>query len=79
MKISVAVQIIEILNNEDLVTAEAIAGECGISVRSVHRYLDELTVCGIPVNMKRGKYGGVWLDEEYKKRNYNVLVPSKDF
>lgn len=77
--IKTALSLIKILTNSSTVTAKQLSKECGISQRSVYRYIDELTVCGIPVNTSRGHKGGISMDEDYKKRNYNYSVNSPDY
>ncbi len=46
--------------------AADLAGELGVSVRSVHRYFGMLEEMGIPVYAERGPYGGFSLVRGYK-------------
>src|SRR5512140_858506 len=46
--------------------AADLAGELGISVRSLHRYIGGLDDMGIPVYSERGPYGGLSLVRGYK-------------
>ncbi len=65
MKLTIAMQILKILQDNSVITAEVIGKKCGIHMRSVYRYLDELTVCGIPIQTKAGRYNsGVWIPDE---------------
>ena len=67
MKLTIAMQILKILQDNDVVTAEVIGKSCEISTRSVYRYLDELTVCGIPIQTKRGAHNdGIYIPADYK-------------
>ena len=75
----ITLQIIKALTNTSIVKCTSLAKHLNISCRSVYRYIDELTCYGIPINIKRGRNGGVYLDEDYKKRNYNYLVQSYDY
>ena len=38
--------------------AADLAGELGVSVRTLHRYFSELDEMGIPIYAERGPYGG---------------------
>lgn len=69
MRGTVLLQILKTLINEESVTAAELATLCGISERTAYRYIDELTVSGIPINTIRGRYGGFSLDEDYKRDN----------
>ena len=67
-KIENALKILKILNEYPRISASKIAIELDISVRSVFRYVDELTCCGYPINVERGRYGGISLDRDFKRR-----------
>ncbi len=74
MKLGIAIEILKILLNNSIVTAESIGVRCGIHRRSVYRYIDELTVCGIPIQTNRGKVnGGIYLPADYKQQK-NALM-----
>lgn len=74
MKLTIALQIIKILRNNDVVTAEFISKKCGISTRTVFRYLDEITVSGIPIQTKRGAHnGGIYIPSDYKEQKGTLL------
>lgn len=47
------------------VTAEELAGELGVSVRTVYRDLDALREASLPVGAERGRGGGYALDRSY--------------
>lgn len=66
--------IVKQLNSRPKVTAVELAQELGVSVRTVYRYLDELTVSGIPIDSQRGCYGGFSLDKEYKSNKHKIEV-----
>lgn len=59
--------ILRALFRQDNVTAPELASELGVSERTVYRYMDELTVSGIPINTVYGSKGGFRLEDEYKK------------
>ncbi len=46
-------------------TAERLADFLEISVRSVYRYIDELSLNGVPIRCQKGKNGGIFLDESF--------------
>ena len=46
--------------------APDLAGQLGISVRSLHRYMEKLDEMGIPIYSERGRYGGFSLMRGYK-------------
>jgi predicted DNA-binding transcriptional regulator YafY len=46
--------------------AADLAGELGVSVRTVHRYINQLNEMGIPIYSERGPYGGFSLVRGYK-------------
>lgn len=79
MKVQAILQLMKLLTNNATVTAKDCASECGISERSVYRYVDELTCAGIPIDMKRGNRGGISLDKDYKQRNYNYFISEPDY
>lgn len=49
-------------------TAEALAEEFEVSVRTVYRDIDQLSAAGVPVYTDRGRAGGVRLTEGYQMR-----------
>lgn len=54
------------LHRNKKTTAQAIADEFEISKRSVYRYIDSLTLLGVPVITKIGKSGGIeFIGEHY--------------
>ena len=75
----ITLTIIKALTNSSLITAEELSRECDVSTRTIYRYVDELTICGLPINTRAGNKGGIYLDEEYKKRNYNYTVKDGEF
>ncbi len=48
------------------VSAAELAARYGVSVRSIYRYVEELTVSGVPVDIAHGRYGGVYISDAYK-------------
>jgi predicted DNA-binding transcriptional regulator YafY len=60
------VKILLLLLSRRKVTASEIAAKYEISVRSVYRYVEELNVCGIPIDVARGRYGGISIADTFK-------------
>lgn len=51
------------------ITAKEIAERYEISVRSVYRYIEELTICGVPIDVARGRYGGLTIADTFRLPN----------
>lgn len=66
MKYQIMLKILTQLLSKRKITAREIAERYEISVRSVYRYLEELTVCGVPLDVSRGRYGGITVADTYK-------------
>lgn len=66
MKYQIMLNILTRLLSKRKVTAREIAERYGISVRSVYRYVEELNVCGVPVDVERGRYGGLSIADTYR-------------
>ena len=65
------------------VTAAYFAEKYGISVRTVYRYVDVLTLAAIPVHVQRGRDGGICISDSYKlpkgfmtKEEYEAAIES---
>ena len=59
------ISIIYILMNKGTVTAGELAERFEVSVRTIYRDIESLSMAGIPVYCKKGKYGGISLTEEF--------------
>jgi len=60
------ISLLMLLQRQPNQKAAELAGELGISVRSLHRYVGMLEEMGIPVYSERGPYGGFSLVRGYK-------------
>ena len=58
-------QIVYLLLEQERMTAEALAAQLGVSIRTVYRDVDALSAAGVPVCTTQGKGGGVALMEGY--------------
>lgn len=66
MKYPIMIKMLMLLTSRRKVTAREIADRFEISVRSVYRYVDELNVAGVPVDVVRGRYGGIFIADTFK-------------
>lgn len=76
MKINRLLEIILILLNKKSTTAKTLADRFDVSVRTIYRDIDELTLSGIPIYTAKGKGGGIYLLEDYKLNS--ALMTDKD-
>ena len=66
MKYETMIKMLVLLLSRRKTTAGEIAERYGVSIRSVYRYIEELTVAGIPIEVERGRYGGITIADTYK-------------
>lgn len=62
MKLSIAIDILRLLYRDESgipIPVSKIALRFGVTPRTIYRYLDELTCCGIPIDRVRGYGGGI--------------------
>lgn len=68
MRASRLLSLLILLQLRPRLTAEALAAEFGVSVRTIYRDIDELSASGIPVYGDRGPGGGFQLMQGYQTR-----------
>lgn len=66
MKCEILFELFFLLLRERKSTARALASRFDISERSVYRYLEELTVAGIPIDTQKGRHGGVQIADTFR-------------
>lgn len=66
MQIDRILEITNILIEEKKVTAKSLADRFDVSMRTIYRDIDTLTISGMPIEVKKGKNGGIGLIEGYK-------------
>lgn len=81
MKYQIMIKILMLLLARRKMSAREIAERYEISVRSVYRYIEELIVADIPINVERGRYGGIYIADTYRlpagyftKKEYEAAV-----
>ena len=60
------IKMLSLLLSRRKVTAKEIADRFEISVRSVYRYAEEMNVAGVPIDVVRGRYGGIYVCDTFK-------------
>ena len=76
MQIDRMFEIIYILIDKKTVTAKSLAERFEVSVRTIYRDIDKLSLAGIPVYMTKGKGGGISILEDYVLNK--TLLTSKE-
>ena len=66
MKYQIMIKMLMLLTSRRRVTAAEMADRFEISVRSVYRYVEELNVAGVPLDVVRGRYGGIFISDTFK-------------
>lgn len=66
MKYEILIKMMFLLLAKRKITAKELADRYEVSVRTIYRYIEELNVCGVPVDVNRGRYGGVMIADTYR-------------
>ena len=66
MKYQIMIDIMMLLLSKRKLSAQEIANRYDISQRSVYRYIDELNLCGVPIDVARGRYGGISIADTFR-------------
>ncbi len=66
MKYDIMLKILMLLLQKRKITASELAKKYEVSVRSIYRYVEELITCGVPVDVERGRYGGLTIADTYR-------------
>ena len=65
MKYGVMLKILMLLLQRRKITASELAERYEVSVRSIYRYIEELIICGVPIDIQRGRYGGITVSDTF--------------
>lgn len=78
MKYQIMLRILFLLLSRDKVSAKYIADKYELSLRTVYRYIDELSLANVPIYNVRGRNGGYAISDTYKiPANYLTDEESK--
>ncbi len=66
MKYEIMIDILFTLLSKRKTSASELAKKYEVSVRSIYRYVDEMTIAGIPIDVTRGAAGGIAIPDSFK-------------
>lgn len=66
MKFQIMLGILFTLLVKRKVSATELAAKYDCSPRSIYRYIDEMTIAGIPIDVSRGANGGIYISDAFK-------------
>ena len=69
MNLSVIIGVLLYLLNHEKTSAQTLAEKFEISTRTVYRYLDFLSLWGIPIITLCGRNGGIYVDQTFSLKN----------
>lgn len=66
MKYQIMIGILYTLLMKKKVSAKYLSEKFEVSERSIYRYVDELSIAGVPVYSERGRNGGIYIPDTYR-------------
>lgn len=78
MRASRLLSILILLQTRGRLSAEALAAEFEVSVRTIYRDMDQLSASGVPVYAERGRAGGFALLDGYRTKLTGMTVAESD-
>ena len=66
MKYETMIKMLMYLLQKRKVTARELSEKYEVSVRSIYRYVEELIISGVPIDIERGRYGGLTIADTYR-------------
>ncbi|MBR1925237.1 MAG: HTH domain-containing protein [Clostridia bacterium] len=69
MKVTIEIGMIFYILNHKKTTAKTLAEKFEVSTKTIYRYLDEFSACGIPIITECGKNGGIRIENTFNLLN----------
>ncbi len=78
MQIDRLLEIVILLLNNGQLTARTLSNHFGVSVRTIYRDIDTLSLAGVPVSMTKGQGGGISLMKNYVLDRFFLTQKEQD-
>ncbi|MBO5103301.1 MAG: HTH domain-containing protein [Clostridia bacterium] len=69
MQLYIMMGVLLALMQNGKMTASQLAHKFEVSTRSIYRYVDSLSLNGVPIATDLGRYGGIYLTEQFNLEN----------
>ena len=71
-KVAHLLQMLLTLQYKQVTTASELAEILEVDKKTIYRYIETLSMANIPVNTKKGRYGGFYLDQDFYMKDPNL-------